>query len=426
MNSYCIIIPSFAGLGGAQLYALRRAKYLNDNGYEVTFLVSEYDQKILVMPDYVKVMYHSKLNVPIFFTSNKSKKEFFHKVKMHFYKANNIIIESFSWEPSTWGELMANELKAKHFIYSLGEPYLYPARYRYVMDYAIFKLKRNEFIGLSSSSLKIILGKYFLPELNNYVNISFDTSELIEFTKPQFLDQCQANSFIIGTVSRLTKPYINELIYSTIRLAQAYPIKVFSLIICGESTLKGYTSKDYEIRFLNNPEIKIPQNLKIIFPGYTHPLGKDLFKKLNVFVGMGTAVINSISQGCPTIVVDPRVNQSIGILGIDTDNFAYSYEKKFFSIEDSIERLMNDVEMVNKAKINGLSLFLNEYDQNVCMKKLDNYIYSKNYSKQYYIFDNRSAIKAFHKTTLRLTSFLNKSKTLFNIYTMLHKIKENV
>lgn len=426
MNCYCIIIPSFTGLGGAQLYALRRAKYLNDNGYEVTFLVSEYNPEILTIPEYVKVVSFSNLNKPIFFASKESKIIFFQQVKTYFCKIENLVIESFSWEPSTWGEIMAYELKAKHFIYSLGEPNLYPVRYRYVLEYVIFKLKRKEFIGLSSNSLKIILGKYFLSEFNNYVNISFDTNELAEITSPQFLEQCLTDSFIIGTVSRLSKPYIDELIYSTIRLSVANSLKVFNLIICGDSTLKGYTAEDYKVRFLNNPEIKIPKNLKIIFPGYTHPLGKDLFKKLNVFVGMGTAVINSISQGCPTIVVDPRVNLSIGILGVDTDNFAYSWNKKFYLIEDTISKLMNDVELVNNARINGLSLFFNEYDQNICMKKLDNYIHTENLNKQYYSFDNRSVIKVIQISTLWLTGFLNKSKTLFKIYSMFHKIKENV
>ena len=83
---------------------------------------------------------------------------------------------------------------------------------------------------------------------------------------------------------------------------------------------------------------------------------------------MGTAVINSISQGCPTICIDPRSLKSAGILGIDLDNFAYNDIEKEKSIESALGNLINNKKLLEKSSKMGKKLYNEKYTNRIVLK----------------------------------------------------------
>lgn len=92
------------------------------------------------------------------------------------------------------------------------------------------------------------------------------------------------------------------------------------MIVAGGSNT-GTREKDLLVKY-SKSDIA---NLKIVFTGYIKELGKDIFNVSDVFVGMGTASINAISQRCIALNIDPsRNNMCSGIFGIDTNNFGYT------------------------------------------------------------------------------------------------------
>ena len=304
MKNYCIIIPALKGIGGAQLYAFRRAKYLIDNGYNVTYCSMEYDKTYLEFDEKIKIFYNDSLNIPSFNCSRKIIELELKKFEKY-CSTNKLIIESFCWLSASWAEIYANKTNAKHIVYSLGEPILDQFRHKYVLDFIMFKYKRNEFIGITDVSLKIILGKHFDKKINNFVNIAFDDNEVPEKTNSNFLNLIDDQiKFVISTVSRLEKPYVSNLIEDVFKIANKNKKKAFALLICGDSLFKEFNVESFIKKYQNNKQK--PSNLTLIFPGFIHPLGKDFYQKSSVFVGMGTAAVASISQGCPTICIDPR------------------------------------------------------------------------------------------------------------------------
>ena len=416
MKNYCIIIPSFAGLGGAQLYAIRRAKYLIEKGFNVVFLVEEYEDSLLEKPESVSIIFNKYITVPVFFVSKRIQEERLKEFMATFENSSDLIIESFSWEPATWGEFFASKLRCKHFLYSLGEPFIDQYRYKYILRFLLFKYDRQEFIGISKPSLKIIFGRFFDEKRNYFVNVPFDEKEIQDITIPKFISTIDETSFVIATVSRLRKPYVLNLIECGINLSKKYPNKNFTLLICGDSSNIGYTAQDYIKKYITNTDVQLPQNLKLLFPGYTFPLGRDFFKRVNIFVGMGTAVVNSISQGCATICIDPRVNKSIGIFGLQTNSFAYTENGKYYSIDESLEDLFLNNDRLVLAQKMGAQLFLSDFENNSCMMKLDEHIKNLNPDKKYFSFQIINIIDIYYIFLLRITYILNKNRKLFLIY----------
>lgn len=414
MKNYLIIIHDYTGIGGAQLYAIRRANHLIENGYSVSFLVSHFDDSKIGKPRDVNVFFSKYLNVPAICLSKSIVTQEVDNFVSIFKDTDNLIIETFSTEASTWGEIFAQSLEFKHIIYCLGEPYLDQFRYKYFLDFFLFKYDRGELLGLSDCSLKIILGKHFQSNKNYFVNISFDPSEVQNTTSPKFLDSVNLDSFKIGTLSRLEKEYVIVFVEQVIKLAQKYPDTKFSLLVCGEGVKEGLKAVDF-IRKYSNIAVK-PANLDIFFPGYTFPVGKDFFQTLDVFVGMGTAAVSSISQSCATICVDPRVNKSIGTFGVQTSNFAYSIDNRHYDIQASVEELFLDRNKLNMAQINGYKLFVEEFENKSCMRKIDLFIQNSE-SKKKYFFERKNNLFDFFKISMiRLTYSLISNKFLVNLY----------
>jgi hypothetical protein len=418
MKNYCIIIPALKGIGGAQLYAFRRAKYLIDNGYNVTYCSMEYDKTYLEFDEKIKIFYNDSLNIPSFNCSRKIIELELKKFEKY-CSTNKLIIESFCWLSASWAEIYANKTNAKHIVYSLGEPILDQFRHKYVLDFIMFKYKRNEFIGITDVSLKIILGKHFDKKINNFVNIAFDDNEVPEKTNSNFLNLIDDQiKFVISTVSRLEKPYVSNLIEDVFKIANKNKKKAFALLICGDSLFKEFNVESFIKKYQNNKQK--PSNLTLIFPGFIHPLGKDFYQKSSVFVGMGTAAVASISQGCPTICIDPRVNKSIGVFGLETNNFAYTIDGKYSSIEKSISDLYLDNLKLKKASKLGFELFKSDFENNACMSKLDSYI-NLTSSKQYYDFNKKDFISRFYKTICLINLSLSKKSLFLKIYNFINK-----
>jgi hypothetical protein len=414
MKNYLIIIHDYTGIGGAQLYAIRRANYLIENGYSVSFLVSHFNDSKIGKPESVKIYFNKYLNIPTICLSKNIVNQELDKFIADFKVLDNLIIETFSTEASTWGEIFAQNLGFKHIIYSLGEPNLHQFRYGYFLDFFLFKYYRGELLGLSDCSLRIILGKYFQSNKNYFVNISFDASEVTSETLPKFLGKVNLDSFVIGTLSRLEKEYVSVFVDQVIELAHKYPDKQFSLLVCGEGVKPGLKASDFIEKYSNN--VQKPSNLVFFFPGYTFPVGKDFFETLDVFVGMGTAAVSSISQKCATICVDPRVNKSIGIFGVQTRNFAYSNDNKYFEMNNSIEELFLNNEKLLNAQSEGYKLFTEEFENRSCMNKIDLFIQNSARSNDYFFTKSRTLIDYFNILMIRLTYLMISSKFLVNIY----------
>ena len=381
-TNYCIITNRVSSLGGAQLYTLRRSRHLINKGVKLCIIVTD-DSDFILKENFegIPILKLAYLVNPPSLYSEKKVTTIIQNIKLFISEvisnSSELVIESHHPFLSIWGEIIAASLKCKHIIYFLSEPDLSSNSFHPFKEYFIWKWKNQQLIGISNQSLKIIFGLEYQPDYNIYVNVPFDTSEFAEITKPLFLDAIEKDAFVIGTISRLAKPYVKLLIENVLELSSKYNSRKFHLIIGGNDVNKSI------LPFLKQKYGKGNHNLTISFPGYLNPIGKDFFDHIDVFVGMGTAAVNSISQNCATITIDPENNnKASGIFGLTNNNFAYSESGIYYSTIELIESILNNDSLKQKAREMGFSLFNKEFSLNACMKKLDKTIYSSKADSQ--------------------------------------------
>lgn len=360
-------------MGGAQLYVLRRANYLMKKGIDIRIAV--FDDKDFLLQDSFENIDILKIpelkKSPAIFSKRKLLEILITIKRFIGEDFNKLFIESHTPFLSIWGEIIANYYNSKHVIYFLNEPNLYSFSLRYYKSYFLEKLNNNELLGISSMSLSEIFRNDLNKISNNYVNVPFDISEIDEITYPNIFNEIDDDSFIIATISRLGKKYIEPLIIEITKLANQDLEKKITLIVVGNDIDRNI------ITFLQSKYCISSSKLSIIFPGYIYPIGKDFFNRINLFIGMGTSVINSISQKCATITIDPISSKATGILGVNNNNFAYSENGKFYELADLVSMLLKDPVFLDDCRKKGFELFQSEFSIEKTMNKLDSYFFTE-------------------------------------------------
>ena len=368
MKNYLFLTPSISVLGGAELYSLRRAKYLQNKGYRIIFISGEKESKNF-LPNFKK---YEKINIQeltLYYSGKNSMlfKRLLDEVENLNLKGE-IYFESHNINYFLWGESLSSVLKAKHIFYILAEFNL--DNYKYYHSYLKEGLYNGKLIGLSNQSLKICFPKeQDISHYQNYVNISFQNSELDLYSKNKKIYDIfdQRVDFRILTVSRLEKTYVEDLIYESIKLAKNHSSFKIELVVIGDT--KDGVEKKRLIKEFNSF-----CNFSIHFLGHINPLSKDIFNKSDIFVGMGTSAINAISQRCPTIIIDPRNNLSPGYFGDELSNFAFSEDGRYISLLKLMKRGFLDRNYLVKLSLKSEEIFRREFDFEESMKKLDQYL----------------------------------------------------
>ena len=368
MKKYIVLTFNVCNMGGGQLFVLRRSLYLKNKGFDV-HVITTFDNGVFPLKE-------SFEGIPIYnipemassssFVSEKRQKEILSNVIQKIGKADEYYLESHTLGTIEWAELLSAKLHGRHLAYPLAEPlfnkqFFYPGK-----SIILNKLERNQLYCNNSRSLVHIFGKE--PKQNLFINIAFDETELKVTCSPSLNYKKQAGDYVITTVTRLDKTYVEPFIEDIKKLALKYPTQQYVMIVAGGSNT-GTREKDLLVKY-SKSDIA---NLKIVFTGYIKELGKDIFNVSDVFVGMGTASINAISQRCIALNIDPsRNNMCSGIFGIDTNNFGYTENGKVYTIFEKIEEIyLADENKKNYLKKVGRELFETSFEINSCFLQMD-------------------------------------------------------
>ncbi len=391
-KNYVFLTEGISNYGGAQLLVLRRAKYLQSLGFSVKIIVQRHRGEFYLKNKFkeIPVLFLPELEFPLSLISNSKKQKLIKTFELFLNDTSNTLLETHSLSTAVWGEYFSQKFNIKHIVYLLNEDQIKHFKYYPGKIFFNFKFKRGELFGCSNKSLEIIFDSCQEGFNEKYINVSFDPDELLELTEPPLMINSVDNWLTISTIGRLEKGYIRSLILACINIAHNNPDRKVMLIIGGGTI---YKSIENEIKSEFLPPKTNIANLKIIFTGYITSLGKDFFQITDIFVGMGTASINAISQGCATLNVDPKTNKTSGIFGIDTNNFAYPENNTVYEIEDKILFLATNPEMLLKAKQEGRKLFENNYTTQACFEKLN------------YLLEKSTQVSSYYKFRI---NFLNK------------------
>lgn len=401
---YIIIVPNLEYIGGAQLYALRRAKYLSEKNINILFITLKLKKENLILKELENFDVIEEPSLEVVYNKKDLVIEKIIK-KLNIKKDQEVIIESFECFGAC--EVLAKELSARHYMYMLSEKDIFNLREK---DFYLKKLERKEVIGVSKETLRISFGPLWEKQKyeNRYVNIGYETNEIKkDEVKTSELKLEKNNKIIrIVTVSRFDKTYIEEMIKAVILISEKYLEDNFELILIGDSHNK-------EIKKRLEDKYKSTKNLNIRFLGYINPLFSEIYLNSDLFIGMGTALINAASYGCPCLAIDPRNNETSGFFGIDVFSFGYREDDKTFDIFSKIKEFIEmDIKSKDEISKRTIELFKNEFEFEKVMAKLDSYIF-ENREKIEYV-DSEETLKMKTKYILYKIGLLKVARMVKN------------
>lgn len=387
--NYVIFCQNISRIGGAQHYVLWKAKYLRGKGFKVLLITTEAEPILLHEFLEFKNLVIPETIYPFYLFSKQVQSRTIERIKA-FIETNSspqgvIIFESINMASGTWSERIARIFNSTSLIYEVnGAPILNET----LAQFAGNKILKQELKGCSRFLLDSLMKnfpQYYNPGLNGHINIPLD-GKAVEHSNNSFsFPKIDDNAIGILTISRVAKSFLRGLIKEVCILSEVMRDRRFFL------TLVLNKNSGEEVQALKKLAFDALGNLEVIFLGPLVPMPSALFKKHNIFVGQGTAALHAISSGLPSVIVSSKTGMAAGIFGIDVCDFGY-FNYYDFRVSALLSNLINQPELLEKATIEGLKVFQDEFSEEAISGKFGEWIMGsvEKHERNYFDFDSVS------------------------------------
>lgn len=317
MRLYIFLTQLIRGVGGGHIYTLSKMRYLRKVGYDVNLVHAndlKDELKIEELRPYFE-NYDEHFLYPIYFFSKDVIdgvcNSFIHRYcKEKCYE--KIIIEAHDICMSTWGEEISKRLKAKHFIYILGENCKLPTAS--LADFYRFKIERSELVGIAPDSVENLM--------SDWCHVEDARSRCLRAYSPNPIDDIEYDTsyfpsadYTIGSIGRIEKCFLLPALRVVRSFAEQHKDKKINILIIGGEIDSDRNRRKIEDLFANI------SNVFVHITGIIYPLPLKLLKLPDVFLSTSGSCKASADIGKPTISFDIHDGLPIGVLNWTTENF---------------------------------------------------------------------------------------------------------
>lgn len=311
---YIILTDSIVKIGGAEIYVRNKCNYLKKEGWDVlVFSMQEGEMQIEDLKEY-KSYIRKELQIPPFAYTPKKRKNLIDNIVLIIKGkySRESILESNSLHLSLWGELIAQQLQAKHLLYSLEEGGVIKGKG--LLDFLLFKHQRREFAGISPKTLPYLFAPFFQlpPEEADW--LIANCSNPIEDIECKWLSKIPTSDYCIASLGRLEKPYLQTVLTDIKEFVSKHSDKTFSLLFIGGERTGNLIQKQIKKLFAKFT------NVHVFITGFLFPIPLSLIRKVDVFLSSAGSASATFRLGIPTISYDAKDLQPIGIMGKTTKN----------------------------------------------------------------------------------------------------------
>lgn len=368
--NYVFITSDIYDMGGLQFYVSNKAKWLREHGYQTIVFSANLPNKkckIKGLEMYSQFAIWPLIYPPYTLSPilvKETLKYMLNEVKKKL-DDEEIIIESHYAIGACWGELLAQKLHAKNFVFILGEQYE-DDMYVETIDFLKWKYNRHALAGNHVSTIKKVLHDNSIPEDEEYHLMPYEGNELIDIKCP-IIDELEECDFRIGLLSRMEKGYVKYIFQAIHQFSISYPDKKIQFVAVGEI---GSDNGLLDI-------LKDVDNVMLITTGNLTPIPKAFADKIDIAIaGSGCAYLLA-QAGAPVIVSEASGYYAMGIYGYDVMDILYSNETKNYT----------ETEIVN-SYVKYLNLW---FEKKICKKDItvlsfsdetDEYVKHLNFQKQ--------------------------------------------
>lgn len=316
MKKYVILTPTISNMGGAQMYVRNKQIYYKKQGWNSCIIAGQGEN--ICIPElnkFPKTYY--ELNFCSYMFSEKVQKRIESELINTIYddKYSEIVIESTSITTSTWAELVAKKIRAKHLVFLLQERN--DINNTGLLEFLKFKYKRKELAGITVKTIRDMFAPFFLIDEKLSYSLSAHCNNVVENVDSPILQQiCKIKyNHIIGCLSRLDKPFVLPALNDFKDYADSHPNMRFLLLLIGniphgQSTIFNSISSIFSKT----------NNVEYIITGYLYPIPTKLLEICDAFFCSAGSCRVCMASGVPTISYDGKDFKPIGVMGHTTKN----------------------------------------------------------------------------------------------------------
>lgn len=323
MREYVIMTPSIVNMGGAQMYIRNKIVWLRKHGWDVLIL-SAHSGNILISELKEYDTFIAEMQFSVYLFPRIKRRKIVSKLIKHIQpqKYDEIVIESTCIDVTTWAEVVANEIKAKHISYLLQEDNIIDNTY--IQEYFKFKYERRELVGITNLSLKkmfdffapIPLGQsYYLPAYCTNVVENIDSPYLHDLAWDKF-------DYKVGCLSRIDKPFVVTAVTSFVTFTQRHMDKKFLLFLIGGAPDDSGCVEHIKTIFTSIT------NVELVISGYMFPISSKLLERFDAFFSSAGSCGPCARSGVPTISIDGHDYMPIGIMNRTTTHPLFRAENE--------------------------------------------------------------------------------------------------
>lgn len=328
-------------MGGAQMYVRNKVIFLRKQGWKVDVITATRGEVIIEeLKQFDKSM--PELAFDIYLYSKKHQQNVLSQLTDWIRDDNydEIVIESTCISECSWAEAVAKMIKAKNLCYLLQEDN--EVLNRGIQKFFKFKHDRKELVGITEQSLISMFApfsplvkqeSYWLPAYCNNVEADIDHPLLHAIDKSKY-------THVIGTVSRLDKPFVIPILSEFCEYAKSCPQEKFLYLLVGGAPDNSSLESDIKRLFAQNAP-----NVELFMVGYLFPIPTRLLELCDVFVTSAGSGWLCQKSGVPTIAIDCNDFKPIGILNRTTNNALFRADNE---PPLDFHQLMNDVLVNNR------------------------------------------------------------------------------
>ncbi len=334
---YLIFTGTIVRMGGAQMYVSNKVKYMKSLGWKVK-VFSGVEGPILLkdLQEYAGTIIPELDYAPIYY-STRTQKKIMAQILSEIDPADGeeIIIESSTAHISVWGEAVAKKLSAKHFAFLLDESFRFD---RGLVDFFRFKYERNELALINSKSLGMLLGGEFSDKQNTDVVLAASCNNVAaDITDPRFTDiPYDSFDYRLCSLGRLNKNYIPNAVEGLKHFAESHPDKKIACFFIGDQP-DGYKP---DMRAEIDRSLGALANVTVYQMGYVFPIPYSFLDHLDAGVASAGSAWVLCCKDIPTVTMDAKDAQPIGILGYTTHNTLFRKDEEIKTLPALLDEIL--------------------------------------------------------------------------------------
>lgn len=398
-----IIIGTFLGMGGGQIYTRNKAVFLKKNGWEVFLYTGRSGKLYFNDLKGVSLVHISELAInPLLLPKNVVESVIDSIVGSGGWEETIIETSKDIW--AVWGELIASKCSGKHVFFCLDEQF--PKYDDWYISFFEFKLRRREMVGISPKSIRLMNTESPNPLWKRTDNLRFICYNYIDENKESFRYNFEEYDINFGCISRLDKPYIGKIIDELKSFCKRHADLKIAFYLVGDS-LKKQTMPVLQKK-ANDVE-----NFKMIFLGSLSPIPRRFLDNIDFFIGTAGSAMLTAMEGKITINVDTVNGSPLGIRLYNCMSGTFADEDKVYpKLSDYLDYVVfkADRDDIKKTIISNAVSKKDEFDFMKVFHNHMDYIMKSEIRKSYFNFNHvkLSKIDLFKKV---LYNFLGVNMT---------------